>query len=358
MQQELLLIALILGPLASSLIILISVYSILNYFKKNKSKTYPSLKFFTLDADRGLAAQGYLWLSILAPIMYFVTFGLLSWNGYSISFTREGFDDFVKISALPLALLSLSIPLTILVARIHATHQTSVQISTTRHKNNIDSYYAHRKAMFEYFSGVKDVTYPGQINGDFHAHPRLHLRFFIDKGPANGTPEVNSEKFKESVKTLSEIQEHIHVALISGISPTENIQNYAQACTKLFALAGTLNLPCIYEDLKSKKQKFNICLNSDTHETDDLQFLAIGTNTHQLIGSYRYTRSFLRVLCEFAGHDVKFFDEKKHPAIDKGNDYMSRPYHTQDISYILQIIRDTSLQLKNERWEKTQTNII
>eukprot|EP00388_Colpodella_angusta_P014867 GDKJ01037031.1.p1 GENE.GDKJ01037031.1~~GDKJ01037031.1.p1 ORF type:complete len:359 (+),score=-10.20 GDKJ01037031.1:119-1195(+) len=333
-------------------------FKLYNSQKQKTDKSHKELLPFSLDATRGLAEQGYLWLSILAPILYFFVLGHYAWQGYSISMAPEGLSEFLKISTLPIALLSLSIPLSILVARIHATHQTSIQITASQIKNNMDGYYAHRKAMFEYFGGVKDVTYPGKITGNFHAHPRLHLRFFIDKGPANGTPEINSKKFKESIKILSEIQKHIHIALTSGISPEENIKHYAQACTKIFALAGTLNLPHIYEDLKSKKQKFNLCLNSDDEETDDLKFHGVGTNTHHLIGSYRYARSFLRVLCEFAGHDVIFFDEKHYLAIDKGNDYTSRPYHTQDISNILQVTQDISYHYKNERWEKLQTKII
>ncbi|WP_404940164.1 hypothetical protein [Pseudomonas atacamensis] len=333
-------------------------FSLYNSHKQNTTKSHKQLLPFSLDASRGLAEQGYLWLSILAPILYFFFLGHYAWQGYSISVTSEGLSEFLRISTLPIALLSLSIPLSILVARIHATHQTSIQITASQLKNNMDGYYAHRKAMFEYFGGMKDIIYPGKIKGDFHAHPRLHLRFFIDKGPSNGTPEINSEKFKESVEILSEIQSHIHIALTSELPRQENIKHYAHACTKLFSLAGTLNLPCIYEDLKSKERKFDICLNSNDEEADDLKFYGVGTTTHDLVGSYRYVRSFLRVLCEFAGHDVIFFDEKKHLAIDKGNDYTSSPYHFQDISKILHPAIDNSYHQKRARRENSQSKIV
>lgn len=351
-----LLVCLIL-PFAFSILIFKTAFKIYKSSKKQVNYQYKELTPFSLDASRGLAEQGYLWLSILAPVMYFFTFGYFSWQGYTISINSDGLSEFLRISTLPIALLSLSIPLSILVARIHATHQTSIQIAATNVKNNMDGYYAHRKAMFEYFGGVKEVTYPGKITGDFHAHPRLHLRFFIDKGPANGTPEINYKKFKESIEILSEIQRHIHIALNSEISTTENIKNYAHACTKIFALAGTLNLPCIYEDLKSKERKFDICLSSDDHEKDDLKFHGVGMSTDHLIGSYRYARSFLRVLCEFAGHEVIFFDEKKYLAIDKGNDYTSRPYHILDINKFLQSAQDISYHHRNARREKPQTKI-
>lgn len=350
MSSKLELVAYITGPLIISITLLSAVYWAINIYNFRKSKLYKKLHVFLLDAERGLAEQGYLWLSIIAPTLYFLTFGSLAWNGYSPQLDSDGFSEFIKISTLPIALLSLSIPLSVLVARIHATHQTSVQITTARHKNNIDTYYAHRKALFEYFSSLKEIKFPGEITGDFYAHPRLHLRFFIDMGPSNGTPEIDTDRFKNSINDISEIQEHIHRALDPAASPIKSIEDYAHACTKLFTLAETLNLPCIYEDLKSNDRKLIICIDSSAKQDDDLKFNVIGTgSTHQLIGSYRYTRSFLRVLCEFAGYDVSFFDKKQRPLIDKGANYNNAPYSFYDMSKILENAIHTSRQLKTDR---------
>ncbi|UUT14509.1 hypothetical protein NQ186_10065 [Pseudomonas zeae] len=338
------------GPLVISIAVLASTYWAMNFQKSKKSSTYKKINVFLLDAERGLAEQGYLWLSILIPVLYFFSFGLLAWTGYSLQLNSDGFSEFIRISTLPLALLSLSVPLTVLVARIHATHQTSLQIATAQHKNNIDTYYAHRKAMFEYFSSLKKITYPGSIIGDFHAHPRLHLRFFLDKGPTNGTPEINNEKFKESVSIISEIQEYIHRALSSNAEPIKRIEDYARASTQIFKLAETLNLPCIYENLKSAVPKLVICTDSSAAEESDLTFHVLGKgNTDQLIGSYRYTRSFLRVLCEFAGYDVSFFDKKQYPVIDKGTSYKSDQYSSEDINKTLEKAIATSRKLKTDR---------
>ncbi|WP_152980208.1 hypothetical protein [Pseudomonas mediterranea] len=344
----------ILGPLVLSIILLECVYWTLNNYNTNKSATYKKLKIFILDADRGLAEQGYLWLSIITPIIYFIVFGSFAWSDYSPSLTSAGFKKFIEISTLPLALLSLTIPTTVLIARIHATHQTSVQISTTRHKNNMDAYYAHRKAMFEYFGSLKKITYPGGIEGDFYAHPRLHLRFFVDRGPANGTPEVNTKKFEESIKILSEIQEHIHIALIQRADNTALdifLENYASACVKIFELSSTLHLPCIYENLKTKKTEYHLCRDKSFPEDKDIKINGVGSSTDHLIGAYRYTRSFLRVLCEFAGYDISFFDKKLHPAIDKGENYKHRPYTGSDVDFLIDLAKNTSSRLKKERRE-------
>ncbi|MGN8344088.1 hypothetical protein ACLEJQ_10825 [Pseudomonas sp. SMV71] len=349
MHKNLELVAYIFGPLILSIIILQLVFGALNLYNTARSSVYKKLRLFALDADRGLAEQGYLWLSILSPIMYFFVFGSIAWEGYTPSLSGEGFKKFIELSALPLALLSLCIPLSVLIARVHATHQTSIQIETTRHKNNMDAYYAHRKAMFEYFGYLKEIKYPGDITGDFNAHPRLHLRFFIDKGPSNGTPEVNVEAFETSLKTVSEIQEHIHKALLRKSDPDSVINNYASACTKLIQLSSTLHLPCIYEDLVTRQGFYTLCQDSAQPADADLQFCSLGKDTDQLIGAYRYTRSFLRVLCEFAGYDVKFFNEKRYYSVDKGSGYKSDPYSFRDISDHLRKASDISTNNKMAR---------
>lgn len=335
----------LLAPLASCLITLPAIYLSINYFKTKASPNFKRLRFFYLDADRGLAEQGFLWLSICTPIAYFLLFGHFAWKNYSPDLSPEGFAEFLKISGLPLGLLSLSIPLSILVARIHATHQTSVQIQITRHKNNLDSYYAHRKAMFEYFSALQPITYPGEIKGDFHAHPRLHLRFFLDKGASNGTPEVNKLYFDDSIRKISEIQEHIHQCLLINVKLNDRIIHYAKSCNKIYELAGTLTLPNIYETLKENSQDEQICLNSNDPKEQDLIFSTVGKTTSELVGAYRYIRSFLRTLCEFAGHDVSFFDKKTHPAIDKGNQFRDFSIYTNgEILYYVKKANEESLK--------------
>jgi hypothetical protein len=312
--------------------------------QKNHQTVYP----FSPNTSKGLAEQGYLWLSIIAPIFYFIALGLYAWQGYSISVTSEGFSEFLSISKLPIGLLSLSIPLSILVARIHATHQTSlqiaatqtqiaatqVQIAATQVKNNMDGYYAHRKAIFEYFGALKPIKYPGDIEGDFHAHPRLHLRFFKDRGPINGTPAINTPQFESTIQTLAEIQLHIHTALLRETPHTTAALNYADACDKIYSLAGKLTLPNIYDTLKNSSLEHTIYDTVNLASPNNITFTRIGNSTNELIGAYRYIRSFMRVLCEFAGHDVDFFD-KKHHKIDKGGRYNAPPYSYLDIADIL-----------------------
>ena len=81
----------------------------------------------TLSADEGLSSQGLLWLSIFCPFLYFIILGFVAWQGSEISITGEGLNTFFSLSKLPLAIVSLTIPLSVLVSRFHATKQTAVR---------------------------------------------------------------------------------------------------------------------------------------------------------------------------------------------------------------------------------------
>lgn len=358
MDEILKLLACIVLPGAASIVIIKLIFTIINTAGVYRDKNFAKLSPFSLDADRGLAEQGYLWLSILAPLLYFFALGHYSWQGYTLSMSSTGLSEFLRISTLPIGLISLSIPLSILVSRIHATHQTSVQITTTRYKNNMDGYYAHRKAIFEYFGSQRKITYLGVIVGDFHAYPRLHLRFFKDEGPSNGTPKINTQRFTSAIALLTEIQLHIHYALLSTSASEVATYNYANACTKIYDLAGILTLPCIYEELKNSSDEHILYDTKNLLAPNDLKFIKLGQTTDSLIGSYRYTRSFMRVLCEFAGYDVSFFDKKEYPVIDKGDKYNSHPYNYRDISSIINFQNDSNkiISARREAKEKVLTS--
>jgi hypothetical protein len=60
----------------------------------------------------------------------------------------------------------------------------------------------------------------------------------------------------------------------------------------------------------------------------------------------------MRVLCEFSGYSVEFFDEKETlPEIDKGNSFKSSPYNFRDISRILEMFQE-----KNSKTNTAQLN--
>jgi hypothetical protein len=86
------------------------------------------IRVVTLDPLNGLLHQRLFWLCIVVPLSYFIIFGCIAWNGYSIILSTEGLATFLSISTLPLGLLSISLPLTVIVASFHSTQQTARQI--------------------------------------------------------------------------------------------------------------------------------------------------------------------------------------------------------------------------------------
>ncbi|CAH0537015.1 hypothetical protein [Vibrio marisflavi] len=89
-----------------------------------------------LDPEFGLHKQALFWISVLIPVYLFVFTGLCVWRDYYLTFSEQGFAVFLSISKLPLGLLALSLPLGVLVTRIHSTKQTAEQINQAKTNEN------------------------------------------------------------------------------------------------------------------------------------------------------------------------------------------------------------------------------
>lgn len=273
---------------------------------------FSSLK--TLDPDRGLAEQGPLWISIILPICISATLVYFAVGDRSIRIDADGFNTFWTACKFPLGILALVIPSAVLVSRFHATKQTAHQIVTTKEKNNIDAFYAHRKAMSDYFSSLTDTPYEGSVIGKFKFHPRLHIKFFKKSSPKNGIPEINSETFEHCFFLLERARGHLGELIDLDIyrahqQPAQVHYLYAGLFT--LELAELLVLPEIYHTLKRTIQL-------ERTSTDKETFKILGESLNDLLGAYRYSRSFLRVVCEFSGYSTDRIDGRgKNLAVDK-----------------------------------------
>lgn len=253
----------------------------------------------TMHPDQGLVTQGLLWFSILVPFFYGVGAGLIVWSEYRLSLTPDGLATFVKISAMPLALFSLSLPLTILVSRLHATAQTANQIKLTRYKNNIDSFYAHRKEFFSYFGQIGEVKFLDCIDAKYKLHPRMHKTFFIGR-PADGTPIANDAAFEEIERKLSSAVWMID-AVISDKNPKMTYDFYVcNLCSAIYVLAINLGLTEIYNGMAEKSTLVPVTLREGPKT-----LMTVGTTTDELIAAFRYIYSFFLNLCDFAGIEPK-----------------------------------------------------
>ncbi|WP_137513813.1 hypothetical protein, partial [Escherichia coli] len=164
-----------------------------------------SKKGFNMD-ERPLTSQYLFKQSLRIPVFSAIYFGIFSWLGHSPQFDSEGFNNFIAISKLPIALLSLSIPFVAVVANIHRTVQTNRQIEETKQKNLSDSYYSHLKFVTDYFTnlpnktikrerhyGTKEISY--KINYPIH----LYRYIFINSSPEKGRPKNTDKEYIREV---------------------------------------------------------------------------------------------------------------------------------------------------------------
>lgn len=291
---------------------------------------------FTLHPEQGLAQQGLLWFSILVPFLYGAGAGLIVWEDYRLSLTAEGLSNFIKISPLPIALFSLALPLSILISRLHATAQTANQIRLTRYKNNIDSFYSHRKELFSYFQQIGEVNFLDRISAKYNLHPRIHKTYFVGK-PESGTPVINDTAFKEIQRDLDHARWTID-NVVRDYNPENTFSFYiANACSAIYNLALKLGLTEIYIELADKSVLVPVALDDGPRE-----LLTVGTSTADLIAAYRYAHSFFDNLCDFAGYKPSEIMNQHYNYLLEGGAYKTiktplviERLHSEDIPQIM-----------------------
>jgi len=270
----------------------------------------------TLNEERGLAEQGLLWVSILSPLLYFIAIGAISWGGYSISLTSEGLKTFLSISGLPLGVLSLSLPLSVLVSRLYATKQTARQIEITQQKNNIDLFHSHRKELFSYFSQIDEVRYLDCLTGKFKVHPRVHKVFFAGK-PDDGVPHINEEAFSDIESELSSARWQLD-SIIRDVNPQLTYSFYiANYCSTIYRLSQKLGLPEIHVELAQN----SILVPTKLDGKEKMELLSIGKTTDEAVAAYRYAKGYFHNLCDFAGREPKITKDEKFIYIDIGGKF-------------------------------------
>ncbi|MGU3804618.1 hypothetical protein ACVZKD_17015 [Enterobacter hormaechei] len=135
---------------------------------------------FKMNAEP-ITHQPLFTAAIALPLISFFSFGIISWSTHSLQLDSEGFNNFLNISKLPLALLSLSLPFGVVVNNIHRTIQTDKQIKEAEKKNKTDSFYAHRKNTIEVFQNMDLLTLhlPNtELKLEFDNHYSLYKKCF------------------------------------------------------------------------------------------------------------------------------------------------------------------------------------
>ncbi|QOU03809.1 hypothetical protein IM720_24360 [Pseudomonas fluorescens] len=288
------------------------------YFKNRPYRPADVLKVFSLDPDHGLAKQALFWWSICTPAVYFIVFGLISWNDYRISISPEGFKNFITISTLPIALLSLSIPLGVVVARFHSTEQTARQIIIIRHKNNLDAFYSHRKEFFAYFDKIGSVNFLDTLELGYKINPRLHGLLF--KGsPENGTPELDTALISQVIGKINLIRNCLNKVILNS-DPEQTFTWYTIASREIYWISITFGIV----EINNKLNNISVTLVGHNAEGNIIRQRSIGTTTTQAICAYRCVKSYLLTILHFAGNQTAIDEvyENDIEYIDKTGAYM------------------------------------
>ena len=279
---------------------------LVSFFFRDGDNVLERLKgMVLLDAQKGLLKQGLFWLSIIVPISYFFSFGMIAWEEYTLNLSLKGLGVFFQISKIPFAFLSISIPMSVLVSRLHSTEQTAKQMALMKLKNNMDAHYLHRSELFNYFDRINAVEYLGALTGKFNVHPRVHKNFFIVR-PEFGIPDVNREMFHKIENLLDSSRLYID-SVLKNVNPEMTLNFYmCNACVCIWELSRSLGLPEIYHELGQR----GLLVELNVNDGFLAKCLSVGTKTEDLIAAYRYISDYYLNLCDFANVEKKEAEDK------------------------------------------------
>lgn len=294
-----------------------------------------------LDTSKGLIHQGLLWLSISTPVAVAVSLGLWVWPKYSFELSPAGFKNFIEISILPLAVMSLSLPLSGLVSRFHSTQQTAKQIEVVSFKNNLDAFYTHRKEMLAYFSAIQEVDYLGVETFKYYLHPVLHVRFFSG-APEDGLPKTDVDSFESVKGQIISGAKFLKTVLIPGgvSSPFTTLDAYLQACKSICLAATSLHIPQITRGLVSR----GVSIRSAECEPPSYDLITLGISTLDSLAAIRFTKSFYDNLCDFAGYPRLVIPEYLEVVFHGGQSILNgdleiERLHDSEIAHLIEIGR-------------------
>ncbi|MEH6397704.1 hypothetical protein [Pantoea sp. Haah2121] len=290
-------------------------YAIIYFWMKSITSKDPYLEslhgtrefhtyIMTLHTEKSIGHQGIFWFSIILPMVYFFLLGSLAWSGYTFRFDAEGFKTFVSISALPLGVLSLAIPLSASVSRFHATKQTAKQIQIVSQKNNIDLFHAHRKELFSYFEQIGEVELHENLKALNKPHPRIHKLFFAGD-PKYGTPTVKKDRFEE-VDKLLETTRGMLISILDNVNPQVSFGLYIEIfCRDVMRLAHMLGLQEVI-DLCMSSPRYPCVIKGVRYNLE-----SVGSTSDEAIAAFKCIENFYNNLRDFAYYKSPYFDNKK-----------------------------------------------
>lgn len=267
--------------------IIISISIAMVSFANYKSLSRKSLcNTVSLHSDKGLAKQGLFWVVIAAPSLHFLFFGYLAWRDYSLSLNAYGYSTFYRISAVPLSLLALSVPLTALVAKLHSTAQAAKQILIAEEKNKHDLFYLHRREFVQYFQNM-DATL-GDIEISYKISARVHGQLFTGE-PSEGTPKLQAHALESQISKFKKAEQNLLKALTAP-EIDDSRTHYISFCRDISALLNFLSI----RDVNFQLEKCAILI-SDSQRS-------IGSSVEHAVTALECVRVYLVNIINFAGY--------------------------------------------------------
>ncbi|MFJ5442666.1 hypothetical protein [Pectobacterium sp. CHL-2024] len=171
-----------------------------------------SLRWLKLDEKR-LSQQWIFRLAIAIPFGISLLLCIPLWFETTFDFSSAGYAKFLSIFSLPIGVLSLSIPLVAIVAHIHRTIQTEVEIELINQKNVSERFHSHQKYVTESLSFIKGNKI--QIRGydiklEISDPYSLYRDFFPNSSPDNGIILDTKESYALNIiVSLSDINKNL-----------------------------------------------------------------------------------------------------------------------------------------------------
>lgn len=289
--------------------IFVSFFLVALLFGKGPSYILRFYSVLTLDTKEGLIKQGLLWFSILTPVLVSLCLGCWVWVDYMPELSGDGFKKFIEISILPIAVMSLALPLAGLVSKFHSTQQTAAQIKVVSFKNNLDAFYAHRKELISYFDLMGEYSFLGVLSFKYKLHPVVHLRFF-DGTPEQGVPTINTLSFEYIRMHLLSAADKLNGMLKAADSADDLLAFYLSACRDINKVSEGLHITEVVNGLAVS----GVMVRTQGEE-EGYDISTVGTTGLHLIGAMRFARSFFDALCDFSGEERIAYSEEFHNAI-------------------------------------------
>ncbi|OAH52437.1 hypothetical protein AYJ70_07715 [Pseudomonas monteilii] len=242
-------------------------------------------EIFSLNPDYGLDKQPLFWVSVAVPIIYFLGFGYFAWDDYTISLTEPGFREFIRVSALPLGLLGLSLPLAALITKLHSTLQTARQIEKSKH----ELFYLHRKEFAAYYAQIGPTKYSQDFTANFNINPRIHAKLF-EGAASKGTPTLRLDVIGDLTKRVQAARHRLE-GMLSAPDQPKFCAEYTEFCKEIIYLVQYLNV----RDAEDFINEYGVPL------PDEGELRTVGRTLRHAYDIFTCVENYVIAAVEFAG---------------------------------------------------------